>query len=83
MVNEKIGGLRGLGWAYEGGFDGGGDADELGDGVGEEVGDPEIAAGVDGDGEGSEEVGVGGPAGGGGDGLAAGLVEEAPASSVR
>ena len=35
---------------------------DLGEGVGAEVGDPEVAAGVDRDGEGLVEVGVGRPA---------------------
>ena len=62
-----LGGLRG---AEEWGFDGGGEADELGEGVVAEVSDPEVSAGVDGDGEGFEHGRVGGPAGGGGKGLA-------------
>jgi hypothetical protein len=48
--------------AEEWGFDRGGEADEFGEGVVAEVGDPEVAAGVDGEGEGFEHVGVGGPA---------------------
>src|ERR1700733_14470734 len=67
---EDGGGLGGLGWADEGGFYGNGEADEFGDGGSVEVGDPEVSAGVDGDGVGSVEFGVGGPACGGGEGLA-------------
>ena len=46
-----------------------------------EVRDPEIAAGVDGDGEGLEGGGGRGPAGGGGE-VRPGWGEPAPASSV-
>ncbi len=55
----------GLGGTDEGGFDGGGYAYELFEGVAEEVGDPEVAARVDGGGVGAEEAGLWGPAGGG------------------
>ena len=54
--------LGGLGWAEEWGFDGSGQAYELGEGVVAEVGDPEVAAGVYGDGKGFEHVGVWRPA---------------------
>src|SRR6266702_1920118 len=47
-----------------------GEADELCEGVVAEVRDPDVAAGVDGDGEGLEHVGVGRPAGCGREGLA-------------
>ena len=64
--------VREFGGAYDGGFYGGGQTDELFEGVAEEVGDPEVAAGVDGDGVGAKETGLGGPARGWGDGLAGG-----------
>ena len=47
--------LRGLGWADAGSLDRYGEADVLGEGIATEIGDPEVAAGVDGDGEGLEE----------------------------
>ena len=62
--------LGGLWGAEEWGFDGGGEADELGEGVVAEVGDPEVSAGVDSDGEGFEHVGVGSSACSRGDWLA-------------
>ena len=57
---QGSGGLRG---AEERSLDGGGEADDLGEGVGIEIGDPEVAAGIDGDGEALAELGSGRPAG--------------------
>ena len=57
--------LGGLWRAEEWGFDGGGETYELGESVVAEVGDPDVAARVDGEGEGFQHGGVGCPSSGG------------------
>ncbi len=53
-----------------GGLDRGSEADDLGEAVGEEIADPEVAGGVDGDGVDAYKAGIGGPASSRGDGIA-------------
>src|SRR5580693_2500526 len=62
MQKDETARLGGLGWANQGSLDRYGETDELGEGVTAEVGDPEIAARVDGEGEGLEKIGIGAPA---------------------